>query len=211
MSVRWSVAHRTPGRIRFKVLCEKGDRTIFQKVYRIGESIDAVFGIESNPLTGSVIVNYDKADPSCEARIEKTFREDIIAASTIPAEQSEAGTQKEADTAEQMAYEEATLISSVLPEASEIEVATQVIEADAEKLAKRSTLIARLVNAFKSINAKIRRATHNVLDLPLLLILPLSLYSLFFKKKDTFFWAIFGIFSVHALINLWPQEPGVAG
>lgn len=100
-------------------------------------------------------------------------------------------------------------MSSALDEASEVEVATQVIEADAKKLAKRSSLIAHMVSALKRLNAKVKRATRGVLDLQLALVLPFAVHSLLFRKKDAFFWSVLGLFSLHAVINL--STPSGAG
>jgi hypothetical protein len=99
-------------------------------------------------------------------------------------------------------------VASGLPESSEAEVASEVIETDAQRLGQRSRLIARIVVTFRAWNEKVKRATRNMLDLRLLIILPFGLHSLFFRKKDLFFWILLGLFAIHAVINL--TQPRVA-
>src|SRR5208337_3121603 len=53
------VAHRTTGRVRLKVPHGKGDPEALEAVADAFRGIPGIEGVETNPVTGSVILNYD--------------------------------------------------------------------------------------------------------------------------------------------------------
>ncbi len=223
MSVTWWVAHSTPGRIRFRFDGLRTAPALERRLVRIGELVDGIRGVEVKPITGSVLVSFNPRLRGGEEKIIAALRATLGSGRQAPPEaghsnhsqsaphdraHGHSAQDQEVKTIEKTVNEEARLVTSALEESSEVEVATQVIEADARKLAKRSPALAALVAAVRRLNAKVKRATKGVLDLQLLLIFPFALHSLMFRKKDAFFWSVLGLFSVHALINLSTQEAG---
>lgn len=179
------VVHRLPGRIRLKAPGAKGDHAFFAQVRGLISALDGVHAVEVNPVTGSVIVHYDKNEHAIEARLEQAFQD------------------------------ESTLLSMVLPQMREVERIARFVESDVAILAKRSRIGAALMHAIKAFNLQIKRATGNTVDLPLLLPLAFAGTSLYFAdgKRDPLLWIMLLYVSFHTFVTLHqpitlaPQTP----
>lgn len=54
-----SVAHQVPGRIRMKIPAAKGNPELLEQIKQTFGGLPGIEGIEVNPVTGSVVLNYD--------------------------------------------------------------------------------------------------------------------------------------------------------
>lgn len=92
------------------------------------------------------------------------------------------------------------------------------IEQEADFLASRSELAREVVNATKHVNAAIKRASDNTLDLNVLVPGALAVYAFLYlgAELSTPLWVTLGIFSFNSFVALHPplQEshtPGAPG
>lgn len=59
MAAKAYAVHHLPGRTRFRVPGRRGDAAFFQEIAtRLGQCV-GVGGVETNPLTGSVLIHHD--------------------------------------------------------------------------------------------------------------------------------------------------------
>lgn len=168
------VVHRLPGRIRLKTPAAKGDHAFFARLRGGISALDGVHAVEANPVTGSVVVHYDKNDRAIEERLEQAFQD------------------------------ENTLLSMVLPQMQDVERITRFVESDVAILAKRSRIGAALMHAIKAFNLHIKRASGNTVDLQLLLPLAFAGSSLYFAggKRDPLLWIMLLYISFHTFVTL---------
>jgi hypothetical protein len=169
-----NVKHRIPGRIRLQVSGAKGQPDFFQQVDKVAKSVKGVRSVSTRPVTGSVIVDYDNRDPEVEDRLKVAL------------------------------HEASTLLSFAIPEVGEAEEIWKIAESDAEYIAEHSRIAASLIDAMESISQEVKRATHNIVDLKLLLPLGLAGYGLFFidREKNSLAWSLLLLGSLHTFIVL---------
>lgn len=67
--------HHVPGRVRISVPRIKGNPSICSAIGEIGTSVPGVQRIDANPVTGSVLVHYDRHDPDVEQRLAATLED----------------------------------------------------------------------------------------------------------------------------------------
>ena len=172
------VAHHLPGRIRLKLANVESDVALLEKVERALSAIPAVNRIRVNPITGSFVVEYDPDQYSKMLEL----------------------------TAKATAQNE--LLHFVSPEASEAQKALDALQLELVDLAQHSVSADFFLNAVSQINAGVKRATGNVIDLRVLLPLCLSAYSLASdKERPSPLWVTLLIFSFNAFVSLHPPRP----
>lgn len=174
------VVHRLPGRLRFAVPAAKGDRAFFLQVRDLVSDMDGVHQVETNPVTGSVIVRYDKNDREIEERLQKAFQE------------------------------ENRLLSMAFPKLEDATQIARYVESDLTMLARRSRAAAALVDGVKAVNLYIKRTTNNTVDLQLLFPLAFAAFSLLLidRRREPGLWLMLLFVSVHTFLTL--QQPTVA-
>ncbi|HEY3908627.1 MAG TPA: hypothetical protein VGM07_01900 [Stellaceae bacterium] len=59
MAPKAHLVHSVPGRVRLRVSERRGDRGFFSEVERRLQSLEAVRHVETNPITGSVLVQHE--------------------------------------------------------------------------------------------------------------------------------------------------------
>lgn len=82
------VAHHVRGRIRVQFPRAKGNRRFLQQVQEFLSPIDGVHRVEINPVTGSVVVHYDRSHTDIHEKLAK-HAEDAGMFSLAPPELSE--------------------------------------------------------------------------------------------------------------------------
>jgi hypothetical protein len=75
MSEQVQVLHHIPGRIRIKVPYLKDKPEACKTIDDMAVAIHAVHCIKAHPVTGSVLVHYDKADPDVMPRLEQALEQ----------------------------------------------------------------------------------------------------------------------------------------
>jgi hypothetical protein len=82
------VAHHVRGRIRVKLPRAKGDHRFLQQVQQFLSPMEGVQRVDINPITGSVVVHYDRSHTDIHERLAK-HAEDAGIFSLAPPEISE--------------------------------------------------------------------------------------------------------------------------
>ncbi len=59
MSVHGQIAHQTSGRVRIDLPAKRGDAAYFSTLSQQMAGLDEVLAVRTNPITGSLIVEYD--------------------------------------------------------------------------------------------------------------------------------------------------------
>lgn len=126
----------------------KGKVPVLQKVKDFIAATPGVTQAEFNSVTGSMLVHYDH------------------------------GSQPDFHNVLRMRAETEELFSLVLPEVAVTKKVIEVVERDADLLAQRSLAARLLVQFFKKLDLAIRRATGNVVDLRVLLLIGVGGYSI---------------------------------
>jgi hypothetical protein len=75
MSEQVQILHHVPGRIRIKVPRLKGKPKACKAIDDMAIAIQGVHGVKAHPVTGSVLVHYDKANPEVMRRLEQALEE----------------------------------------------------------------------------------------------------------------------------------------
>jgi hypothetical protein len=75
MSEQVQILHHVPGRIRIKVLRLRDKPQACKAIDDMAAAIQGVQSIKAHPVTGSVLVHYDKADPDVMHRLEQALEQ----------------------------------------------------------------------------------------------------------------------------------------
>lgn len=181
MPHRIRTVHHIRGRIRLKILASRPNPAILEEIRRSIADLPSVLGVQVNSRAGSVLVHYN---PNTDA----DFHEEL------------------ADHGERTG-------GFILepPGLSEVDEMAQRIEAEAEFLSQHSDTARIIVDAVKQLDMNIRRATHNAVDLKVLLPLGLAAYSVLEIgiEASTPLWVTLGIFSFNSFISLHSSGGGV--
>jgi len=160
--------------MRVKLPDMKGNHRALAKIKQSVSEMPGVTCVDTNAITGSVLVHYD---PSAFEQFQ-----DSLAGHA----------------------EENALFSFKPPELTEADEVADKIEAEAEFLAEHSELARSLLNVCKQLNDEVKKATHNMVDLRVLVPLGLAIYT--FTRQDpmmsTPLWVTLGIFSVNSFVAL---------
>jgi cation transport ATPase len=177
------VSHHIPGRMRVKVPGAKGRPRVLQQIQQALAPMPGIQRVEVNPATGSVLIHYDPAR-------HEAFHTQLAAHGT-----------------------RAELLALQPPEWTDLEATAAALEADAAFLASHSEVARRLIDGVTQLDTGIKRATHNNVDLKVLVPLGLALYA-FMKagaEAVTPLWVTLGISSFHAFVVLHSAPPGTQG
>lgn len=171
------VVHRLPGRIRFKAPEAKGDPLFFHHVRELVSSVDGVYQVEANPVTGSVVVRYDRNERDIEQRLQRALED------------------------------ENKLLSFVVPKMEDVAQIARFVETDLTMLANRSRVAAALVDGARTLNLLLKRATNNTVDLQILFPVAFAAISLFFidRRREPGLWIMLLFVSFHTFLTL--QQP----
>lgn len=181
------VAHQIPGRIRIEIPSAKGSPDLLDRIKKSLSSSAGVGEVDVHPATSSVIIYYkhDAAHPD-------HFR----------------------DTLAQQGHSSG-LFDLAPPDISEGAGMDKKVEKEADFLASRSELARHIVDATRQVNAVIKRASDNTLDLNVLVPGGLAVYAFFYlgAELSTPLWLTLGIFSFNSFVALHPpmQESHTAG
>lgn len=67
------IVHHLPGRIRVHIPRLKGRPQLVRKIGEMAAAIKGVHSAEANPVTGSLVVRYDRHDPEMAQRLAKAL------------------------------------------------------------------------------------------------------------------------------------------
>jgi len=190
--MRVFLAHHIPGRLRLRTGTARPDPASLERILRSVRSIEGVTGVETSPVTGSLLVHYQNWS-------QDGFRDQLRARG---------------------GQDESFLLS--LPPVGEAVQPLDPAEGETEFLAEHSRTARAIVDVLSALNQNIKRATDNWLDLNLLWPLGIAVTSVAKAgvEKGTPFWVTLGLFSFNSFIALHPGirprsrnrlEPGVAG
>jgi hypothetical protein len=175
------VAHHVRGRIRVKLPSARGNAELLKQVADSLAAAEGIRSIECNINTGSLVVHYDERN--------STDFPEVLAAHG----------------------RNCGLFSLAPPEVSEVDRMAEAIEREAEYLAEHSEAARALVESVKVLNNQLRRATHNNLDLKVLLPLGLAAWAVIDHDPElaTPLWLTLSIFSFNSFLSLHSPPPGV--
>jgi Heavy metal associated domain 2 len=168
------VVHHIRGRMRVKLAHAQGDLQLLQSIQRSLSPLSGVEQVTINPITGSVLVEYDPGHHT-------DFHGHLIAQA--------AGT---------------GLFVLEPPKLCEVDEIADKIEVEAEFLAAHSDTARAVVNFVKQLNEGVKKATDNTVDLKVLLPLTLAAYSFLKAGTElaTPLWMTLGIFSFNSFVAL---------
>jgi hypothetical protein len=168
------VAHHVPGRLRLKVPGAKGNPEFLEKVKDALAPISGITEIEVNPVTGSVLVQYDPDN-------FHGFHDEV---------------HEHASRCDLFAIHE--------PHVTKIDDAVDKMEQEAEFLAKRSHTARVIVDFLHDCDQKVKQSTRNAVDLKVLVPLALAVYSITVIELTaaTPMWATLGLFSFNHFLEL---------
>jgi hypothetical protein len=69
------IVHHLPGRIRVHIPRLKGRAKLGSRICEMAEAIPGVHRAEANPVTGSVLVRYDRHDPAIAQRLAQALEQ----------------------------------------------------------------------------------------------------------------------------------------
>jgi len=175
------VVHHIRGRMRVKLAQAKGDLPLLQSIQ---QSLSPLFGVKRvtiNPITGSVLVEYD---PSHHI----DFHRYLAAQAEGPG-----------------------LFVLEPPQLYEVDDIADKIEGEAEYLAAHSDTARVVVNFVRQFNEGVKKATDNTVDLKVLLPLTLAACSFLNLGAEltTPLWLTLGIFSFNSFLSLHQSDQKV--
>jgi hypothetical protein len=175
------IAHHVKGRLRLKVPDGKNRRDLLEQVRTGLAQIPGADQVETNPLTGSVVLQYEPA-------LHAGFREKLAAFAT--------------DTGLFVLHEAASTID-------EIGQLSRDIQAEADYLASHSRAAEITISQARKANLAVKKATDNSVDLNVLLPLGVAAVSAVTigLKAATPLWVTLAIFSFHSFVALHSQPP----
>jgi len=160
--------------MRIRLPHAKGDAQLLRQIQQSISPLQGVKRVEVNPVTGGAVIHYD-------ADQHEDFHSFL---------------------AEHAAGEE--LFALKPPELTEADEFANKLEAEAEFLATHSETARGIVNFVKQIDAEIKKATGNNLDLKVLVPLGLAIWAFVEAEADvaTPLWLTLGIFSFNSFVSL---------
>jgi hypothetical protein len=174
MRHRLRTVHHTKGRLRLKVPAARANPAVFEEICRSISSCPGVTGVRTNLRTGSILVQY-----SSKAGID--FHEQLT------------------DHGEKTG---GFLLEP--PELTEVDEMAHRIELEAEFLSQHSETARVIVDSVKRLDTRLKLATHNTVDLKVLLPMGLAVYSVaeIGLEASTPLWVTLGIFSFNSFVAL---------
>lgn len=181
MPHRIRTVHHIKGRLRLKVSAARANPSVLEEIRKSIADLPGVTGVHTNSRAGSILIHYS---PKADADFH--------------AELTEHGGKTGGFMLEP-------------PGLSEVDEMAQRIEAEAEFLSQHSDTARIIVDAVKRLDVNIKRATHNAVDLKVLLPLGLAAYSVveIGLEASTPLWVTLGIFSFNSFISLHSPPGGL--
>lgn len=166
------VVHHIPGRLRVNVPSIKSTPGACATISNMAATVPGVHRIDANPVTGSVLVHYDRHDPEVEQRLA-----DML---------------KHLDS----------LLRLLDPELAETEQVAAELARDIEGLAEEAPFFAALREATGELDQKIRECTDGKLTLAVLapLLLAGMGYLLLDEKRNSLLLGGLVAMSVQSLV-----------
>jgi Heavy metal associated domain 2 len=179
MPIPTHIAHHVPGRMRIRVRGGKHNPHLLDKVKGPISQMDGVRNVEVNPTTGSLVIHYRSRHP-------RKFETEI----------AEQGSSTGA-------------FHLALPQIGEAGEIWGAVQQEAEFLAAHSQLARSIVQGTQQLDAAVKVATDNNLDLKVLVPLGLAAFSFMYLGTDvsTPLWISLGIFSFNSFVSLHPPLP----
>jgi hypothetical protein len=173
------VVHNVRGRMRIKIPAAKRKPHLLKHIRESVAAVSGVHEVHVRSAANSLVVHYRGASPA-------EFWEML---------------------AEHGRFTD--LFDLAPPEIAEMDLLVRDVEREAEHLASRSELARSIVDAAKSLNSAVKRATDNNVDLKVLVPLGLAIYTLleFDAEASTPLWVTLGIFSFTSFVSLHPPAP----
>ncbi len=173
--------HHIKGRLRLKVSAARGNPSVLEEIRGSIADLPGVSGIHVNSRSGSILVHYS---PKADADFHAQLTDHGARTGGFMLEP---------------------------PALSEVDEMAQRIEAEAEFLSQHSDTARVIVDAVKRLDVNIKRATHNAVDLKVLLPLGLAAYSVveIGIEASTPLWVTLGIFSFNSFISLHSPPGGI--
>jgi len=134
-----AIAHQVPGRIRLKIPSAKDNSDLLIQIKETFGVIPGIENIDVNPVTGSVVLYYDK---DRHDEFHGAFQENYAAAAPVAHHR---------------------------PPNNEIDDLADKIEREAEFLAEHSHAARAVVDFFKEVDRQIKVASGNTIDLKIVL------------------------------------------
>jgi hypothetical protein len=144
------VLHHIPGRIRVCIPRIKGHPHMCRNIKDMAAAVEGVHSVEANPVTGSVLVHYDKRDPEMARRLGRVL--------------------EHLDT----------LLEAAEPEVSEFANVGEAAVEEISLLAEEIPVLAPLSHAVERTDRRIRAASQDTLNLATVLPLLLASGSILF-------------------------------
>lgn len=174
------IAHKVPGRIRLKVPQGKAHPEMLAVYQEIFSKVPGIVSVKAKPDSGSVIIHYDvRQEKEIGAQFERLCAPDpVTAPRPKPARPGD-----------------------------EIKDIADKIEAEAEFLAERSQFARATVDFFKSIDHELKVSTGNAVDLKVLLVGGLAVFTFLEigAGAATPMWVTLALFSLNHLAELQTQ------
>ena len=183
------IAHHVPGRLRFRIPDAKGNPERLEQARTALAILEGVRSVDVNPLTGSVVIEYDPEDYEdfqhevCQHCIQENICN--MHAQVPPA-----------------------LAQPVPPKLGKIDDTLDKVESEARFLASRSTTAKAIVDFLRECDIKVKQVTNNAVDLKVLVPLGLAAYSIVIMELTaaTPMWATLGLFSFNHFLELHSHE-----
>jgi len=186
MAAHAHVVHHVPGRVRVHVPRLKGNPRACASINEMASSIPGLHSVDANPVTGSVVMRYDRHDTQIKQRL-------VDAMENID-----------------------KLLPLLEPELGEVEEAEGRILSDAGFLAGQIPVFAGLGSAVSESDEKLRTLTHGTLNLATVLPLLFAgcSYLLMEDKsnplRNPMFLGGLVAMSLHSFVTLNAAAPSVA-
>jgi len=185
MRHRAHVAHHTKGRLRIRVPSAKGNAAALEEIKRSLDPVPGVSEVTVNEAIGTVTVIYDpKRHPDFHAHLNTSegSHQDTI---QLPPAPSKSGP------------------------VTEVDEAVEMLEKEAEFLASHSHSAKVIFESLKKLDAELKKATNNNLDLKVLTPLALAVYAFMELGLEaaTPVWLTLGVFSFNHFVTLHTQMP----
>ncbi|MQT15428.1 HMA2 domain-containing protein [Segnochrobactrum spirostomi] len=174
------IAHKVPGRIRLKVPQGKAHPELLGVYQDIFSKVPGITSVKAKPDSGSVIIHYDiRQEQQIGAQFDR-----LCAPDPVPPPRPKPARPGD-----------------------EIKDIADKIEAEAEFLAERSEFARATVDFFKSVDQELKASTGNAVDLKVLLVGGLAVYTFLEigAGAATPMWVTLALFSLNHLAELQTQ------
>jgi heavy-metal-associated domain-containing protein len=186
------IAHHVPGRLRFRIPDAKGNPERLEQARTALEVLEGVRSVDVNPLTGSVVIEYDPEDYEDfhHEVCQHCVQENICNMHPHPPAPASAPDKPAA------------------PKIGKVDDTLDKIESEARFLASRSTTAKAIVDFLRDCDVKVKETTNNAVDLKVLVPLGLAVYSIVVIELTaaTPMWVTLGLFSFNHFLELHSHD-----